>query len=104
MESNGRSLMRDRLLDDLRLVIKDAEDLLRNTSQQVDEGYRAARARFETTLGTARNGLSALEESVTAGARDAMETTDRYVQDHPWQSVGIGALAGVVVGLWLGRR
>ncbi|WP_136418849.1 DUF883 family protein [Herbaspirillum sp. ST 5-3] len=104
MESNGRSMVRDRLLDDLRLVIKDAEDLLRNTSQQVDDGYRMARARFESTLTSAKSGLSSLEESISAGARDAIDTTDQYVQSHPWQSVGVGALAGLVIGLWLGRR
>jgi len=31
MESNGRSHSRERLLDDLKMVIKDAEELLKNT-------------------------------------------------------------------------
>ncbi len=104
MESNGRDNVRDRLLDDLRLVIKDAEDLLKSTGQQVDEGYKLARARFESSLSSARSGLSTLEERVAVSARDALETTDQYVQSHPWQSVGAGALAGLVIGLWLGRR
>ncbi len=104
METNGRSKTRDRLIDDLRLVIQDAEDLLRSTGQQVDEGYRLARAKFESTLSSARGGLSTLEERVAASARDALDTTDDYVQAHPWQSVGVGALAGLVIGLWLGRR
>jgi ElaB/YqjD/DUF883 family membrane-anchored ribosome-binding protein len=104
MGRNGGGELRDRLLDDLRLVIKDAEDLLRSTGQQVDEGYQLARTRFESTLSSAKSGLSTLEDRVTASTRDALETTDQYVQSHPWQSVGVGALAGLVVGLWLGRR
>lgn len=105
METNGQyGSTRDRLLDDLRLVIRDAEDLLRSTGQQVDEGYQLARSRFESTLSNARTGLSTLEERVSASARDALETTDQFVQEHPWQSVGAGALAGLVIGLWLGRR
>lgn len=105
MEPTGqRSEIRDKLLNDLRLVIKDAEDLLRSTGQQVDEGYQLARAKFESTLHNARSGLSSLEDRVTASARDALETTDHYVQAHPWQSVGVSALAGLAVGLWLGRR
>ena len=99
-----RGDIRDRLLDDLRLVIKDAEYLLRSTGQQVDEGYRVARARIESTLSDAKSGLSTLEEQVTTSARDAYETTEQYVQQNPWQAVGVGALAGLIVGLYLGRR
>lgn len=105
MEANGHSgNIRERLLDDLKLVIKDAEDLLRNTGQQVDEGYRMARARFESSLSNARSGLSVLEQQVTEGARDAAKSTDRYVHEHPWKSVGIGAFAGLVAGILIARR
>lgn len=96
--------IRDRLLEDLRLVIKDAEDLLRSTGQQVDEGYRVARARFESTLSDARSSLSTLEERVADGTRDAIETTQQYVKENPWQAVGIGALTGLAIGLLIGRR
>jgi ElaB/YqjD/DUF883 family membrane-anchored ribosome-binding protein len=92
------------VVNDLKLVIRDAEDLLRSTGAQMDERYQAARARFESTLSNARSGLSTLEERVTSTSREAIENADEYVQDHPWQSVGIGALAGLAIGLWLGRR
>jgi ElaB/YqjD/DUF883 family membrane-anchored ribosome-binding protein len=79
METTGQpDSLRDRLLDDLRLVVKDAEDLFRNTGKQANEGYRLARAK--------------------------LETTGRYVQENPWQAIGMSALAGLMVGLWLGRR
>lgn len=95
---------RDRLLEDLRLVIKDAEDLLRSTGQQASEGYQMARAKLESTLSNARSGLSSLEGHVTTTARDAFEATDQYVHEKPWQAVGVGALAGLVIGLWIGRQ
>jgi len=105
METTGqRNDFRDRLIDDLRLVIKDAEDLLRTTGQQVDEGYQVARARFESTLSSAKSGLTTLEDRVSTTARDALETTNDYVQANPWQAVGAGALAGLVIGLLIGRR
>jgi ElaB/YqjD/DUF883 family membrane-anchored ribosome-binding protein len=104
-ESNGRyGTTRDRLLDDLKLVIRSAEDMLRSTGQQAGESYDAARARFETTISTAKDSLGELEQKLTIVARDALETTDEYVHQNPWQSVGIGALAGLLVGLWIGRR
>ena len=105
METNGqRGQTRERLLDDLKMVIRDAENLLRGTRQHAGEGFQSARARLESTMGNARSGLTSLEESVATTARDALELADEYVQSRPWQAVGIGALAGLVAGVWLARR
>lgn len=105
METTGfGGEIRDRLMEDLRLVMRDVEDLLRSTGQTVDESYRLARTRFESTLNDAKSGFSDLEGRVSEGAREAMETTQDYVQKNPWQAVGIGALTGLAIGLLISRR
>ncbi|HEY0844802.1 MAG TPA: DUF883 family protein [Noviherbaspirillum sp.] len=96
--------LRDQLLEDLMLVIQDAEDLLRSTGKQASESYQLARAKFESTLGNAKESLSELETRVSEGAREAYASTNRYVQENPWQAMGAGALAGLAIGLWLSRR
>lgn len=95
---------RDSLVNSLKAVIRDAEDLLKNTGHQVDDNFQSAKARFESTLSSARSGLDSAQESVIARTRDAAKTTDHYVHDNPWRSVGIAAVVGVVVGLLLGRE
>jgi ElaB/YqjD/DUF883 family membrane-anchored ribosome-binding protein len=95
---------RDKLTSNLKAVIKDAEDLLKNTGQQVDSGYQEAIAKFETTLQSAKSGLSKAEESLLARTKDTVTNTDKYVQEHPWQAVGLGAFAGLIIGLMLGRK
>jgi ElaB/YqjD/DUF883 family membrane-anchored ribosome-binding protein len=109
MELNGSAAdKRDNLVQDLKSVISDAEDLLKSTSQQVgqqaSDKYISARERFETTLKNAKSGLSDLQDTVTARGREAVGTADQYVKENPWQSVGIGALAGLVVGFLLLRK
>lgn len=99
-----KGLARDKLVSELQLVIRDAEDLLRNSGQQMGERYQNARARFESTLSSARDELATLEERVMTGTRDAFDSADHYVQQNPWQAVGAGALAGLLIGLVLGRR
>lgn len=102
-EGNGQTgESRDRLLDDIKMVMREAEELLRSTSQQAGEGYQAARERFESTLSSAKVSLSELEEQVSATAREKMESTDRYVKENPWQAVAVGALAGIALGVVLG--
>lgn len=94
----------DKLVTNLKAVIKDAEELLKNTGQQVDDGYQTARARFESTLKSAKTGLATAEDTLVTRTKDAAYSTDKYVQEHPWQSVGVGAFAGLVMGLLIGRK
>lgn len=95
---------RDRIMGDMKSVINDAEELLRNSQQQAGEGFQAAKAKFEATLNTAKTELIRMEETMVARTKDAAVATDRYVKDHPWQSVGLGACVGVIFGLLIGRR
>lgn len=99
---------RDHLVSDLKAVIEDAEDLLKTSgqqaSQQLDDRYQKARMRFESTLSNAKSSLSSMEQKARARTREAADTTDQYVKSHPWQSVSIGALAGLVAGFLLMRR
>ena len=97
---NPASTIRNRLIDDLKLVVKDAEDLLRNTSSQA----QAARTRFESTLSSVSDSLSTLEDRFLDTSREALDTAQDYVQKNPWQAIGISALAGLVVGVLISNR
>jgi len=94
----------NKMMGELKSVIKDAEELLKNTEQQAGEGFKSARAKFEATLNNARGELLHLEQDVVEKARDAARTTDEYVKGHPWQSVGLGACVGLIAGLLIGRK
>lgn len=98
------SQSRDKLMDSLKSVIQDAEKMLENTAQQTGEGYKTAKAKLETTLADAKWELNRLEDAAIAKAKDAMDTTDRYVRDNPWQAVGIGAAVGVLLGMLIARK
>jgi ElaB/YqjD/DUF883 family membrane-anchored ribosome-binding protein len=95
---------RDRLAADLRLLIHDAEDLLRVSAGQVGEEAVAVRARIQERLGRAREQLASLQADAIDKAKAAGRATDDYVHDHPWRSVGVAAGIGVLVGLLIGRR
>lgn len=102
--TEANSDARNKMMSELKSVIKDAEDLLKNTELQTSEGFKLARAKFESTMNNAKNELLHLEETVVDRAKDAVRTTDEYVQDHPWNSVGLGACVGLLVGLLIARK
>lgn len=94
----------DKLLEDLRKVIHDAEELLEATAGLAGEQVTKARARAEASLQSARAQLSALGLGESGRVQDALATTDRYVRGNPWMAVGAGAAIGLLVGLFVTRR
>jgi ElaB/YqjD/DUF883 family membrane-anchored ribosome-binding protein len=98
------STARDKLMDDLKSVIGDAENWLKDAASQGAEASSDIRARFDDTLRTARSDLRKLEDSMLAQGRSAAESANVYVHDNPWKSVGLGTAIGVIVGLLIARR
>lgn len=95
---------RDKLVADMRVVIADAEELLRATAGQAGEKVAAARTKIQDSLTTAKAKLEQLSEASAERAKAAAHATDDYVRDHPWHSVGIAALVGLVLGTLISRR
>ena len=93
-----------KLMEDLRTVVADAEALLSATAHDASEKARDARERASGSVEQARKRLEELEEDLHARAKAAADDAGRYVKDNPWQSIGIAAAVGVVIGLILGRR
>jgi len=93
-----------KLVEDLKVVMNDAEALLRATSTQTGEKIQEVRARAEESLRQAKVRLTQMEEEAMKRAREVAQATEDYVRDNPWQSVGIAAGVGVLVGLLLSRR
>jgi ElaB/YqjD/DUF883 family membrane-anchored ribosome-binding protein len=94
----------DQLLADLKTVMSDAEALLRATSAQTGEKIQEVRARAEESLRQAKARLSSIEDEALRRAREVADVTDEYVRENPWQSVGIAAGVGLLLGLLLARR
>lgn len=94
----------EKLIEDLHLVIRDAEALLQATAGQAGERLHDLRQRTQATLASARERLAAAERSAAREIRAAAADADEFVHDKPWQAVGIAAGVGLLVGLLIGRR
>src|SRR5262245_14393326 len=94
----------DQLVADLKTVMLDAEALLKATSAQTGEKIQEVRAKAEESLQQARARLSGIEDEALRRAKEVADATDEYVRENPWQSVGIAAGVGLLVGLLLSRR
>ncbi len=94
---------REKLMADLRTVVTDAEALLKLTADEVGESAIGLRNRLQERLASAKSSAADLHASAMDRARDATRATDEYAHDHPWQSMAVGAICGVLIGALLAR-
>ncbi|MEO7726085.1 MAG: YqjD family protein [Burkholderiales bacterium] len=102
--SSDVSVPKDKLFQNFRTVVADAEELLRATASQAGEKVAAARERIQDSLHTAKVKLAEAEDVIVQRSKQAARVTDDYVHENPWQAVGAAAGVGLVVGLLIGRR
>ncbi len=102
--STEAAVSKEKLMQDLKIVIGDAEELLRATAAQAGEKATAAREKIQDSLHQAKTKLAEAEGVVIDKGKEAARVTDEYVHDHPWKAVGVAAGIGLIVGLLIGRR
>lgn len=95
---------KDQLVRDFKILVADAEALLKATAGQSGEAVAAMRAKVGDSLAIAKVKLTEAEQLALEKAKAAAAATDEYVHEHPWHAVGIAAGVGLVIGLLIGRR
>ena len=102
--NNATEVTKEKLISDFKVVVADAEALLKASAGQGGEALAAVRARVQESLAVAKEKMLDAEEELLAKTKAAAKATDEYVHDHPWHAVGIAAGIGLVVGMLIGRR
>ncbi|MFZ6800626.1 DUF883 family protein [Undibacterium sp. Di24W] len=95
---------KENLLRELNQVLKDAEDLIKNSEQQAGEGFQSAKDKLEATLKSAKHEIHRIEDKVVKTVKESAQATDTYVHENPWKTAGIAAGIGLLVGLLIARN
>jgi ElaB/YqjD/DUF883 family membrane-anchored ribosome-binding protein len=103
-EMAAEQISKERLIDDMRVVVADAEELLKATANQTGERIVAARIKAGESLQSAKARLAEAQASAVEKVKVAAKTTDDYVLNNPWQSMGIAAALGLALGVLISRN
>jgi ElaB/YqjD/DUF883 family membrane-anchored ribosome-binding protein len=90
----------DKLVRDVRVVVHDAEDLIKATAGDIEERTREARAKLAGALVVAKETLNQAERTTSDSAR----AIDSLIRQYPYPALGVAFLAGSVLGALLLRR
>ncbi len=93
------SVTREKFVEDVKILTKDVQDLLKATASVVSEKASEARVKVEESLKVAQEKLVEVQEGVKAKGKEAAIVTDEYVRENPWNAVGIAAGVGFLLGL-----
>lgn len=104
LSAESADVTKEQLIHDFKVVVADAEALLKATAGQGGEAMTAMRSKVEASLATAKAKMTDAEVALVAKAKVAAKATDEYVHVHPWQAIGVAASVGMVIGLLIGRR
>ena len=104
MSAQSVDVSKEKLVSDLKVVVADAEELLRATASQAGEKVAAARERIQASLASAKVKLTEAERALLEKTKEAAKATDEFVHEHPWQAIGIAAGAGLLLGILISRR
>lgn len=89
----------DKLMKDLRVVVSDAEDLIRATAGEMNEKTKQARARLSETLEKAKESVQELQIKAAEKAKLA----DEVIREHPYEFMGVAFGLGLLLGVIVNR-
>ena len=96
----GNEVTREKIKEDLRTLVRDAEALLKATASDMSDKAREARARLGEALEKAKATCKHMEEKTVAAAK----ATDKVIREHPYQSIGVAFGVGVLLGVLVSRK
>ena len=92
-----------KIVEDLRVLLRDSEEMLRLAAAVPGEGVGALREKLGTHVETLQSALGDAQESAQRRYRSATVNTERYVRQNPWRTIGIAAGVGFVLGILTSR-
>lgn len=94
----------DALAKEFQALVSDTENLLRHTSDIAGVQMQELRERINGNLNRAKTILKDTEFGLEEQGRVAIAKTEEYVNQNPWQSIGIAAGVGFLLGMLVSRR
>ena len=95
---------KQKIVSDMKVVVSDAEEILRATAGVAGEKMVDLREQIADRLHDAKMRLADAEAALVDKTKAAARATDDYVNENPWQAVGIAAGVGLLLGIIIGRR
>ena len=97
---NANEASTGELLTDLKRVVRDSEEVLKDSAGAVGDKAHELRERLAQTLESAKATCRRLEDKAIEGAK----ATDKVIRTHPYESIGVAFGIGLLIGVLVTRK
>lgn len=104
MPHNSATPSPDQLLKEFHALVHDTEQLLQHSASLAGSQAEELREQIRSSLGRARATLHDAEGTLRERSKAAVDASTGYMQSHPWQTLGIAAAIGLLLGMLITRR
>jgi ElaB/YqjD/DUF883 family membrane-anchored ribosome-binding protein len=91
---------REKVKEDLKALVRDAEELLKATASDMNDKTKEVRIRLGEALDRAKSTCDKLEKQTS----NAVKATDKAICQHPYRAAGIALGVGVLIGFLFKRK
>lgn len=84
--------------------LADVEDFIKNSASLTGEDLTIAKEKISQQVNAAKQSVDHFGGAVADKARKGATATNEYVHAKPWQAIGVGATAGLLLGMLIARR
>jgi ElaB/YqjD/DUF883 family membrane-anchored ribosome-binding protein len=89
----------DKLVQDLKVLARDAEALLKAGAGDLGEKGKELKAKLQESIDAAKVTCQQAEDKAMEGARIA----DKVIREHPYQAAGVAFGVGLLIGVLAAR-
>jgi ElaB/YqjD/DUF883 family membrane-anchored ribosome-binding protein len=91
---------REKLAEDLRVLIRDAEALLKDGAAEAGGKLEDLKSRLKDSVDQMKETYQRFEDKAVAGA----QATDKVIREHPYESLGVAFGVGLLIGVLVTRK
>lgn len=95
---------REELTNEIREILKNAEELFNETSDSSTEEYKKLKHRLSEQFDDVRYRFATLKDDTVESAKNVAKQTDTLVQDNPYKAITVAGVVGLLLGVLVARR
>lgn len=100
MDTTTNEVTTEKLQQDLKTLVRDAEELLKAGAGELTEKGKEARAKLLAAVDSAKDTCQRLEDKALLNVK----ATDKVIREHPYESIGVSFCLGLLIGVLVNRR
>lgn len=95
---------REELTNEIRDILKNAEELFNETSDSSTKEYKELRAKLAKQFDNVKDRFATLKDDSIESAKTVAKQTDTLVHDNPYKAIGVAGVVGLLLGVLIAKR